>query len=160
MGSGNQVPWPLQNCWINAGWFFPGLSALAETSDPTRIFVYVGPEIWKGSAVYHLRTYRYTPAKTPEVPALNQFLSIMDIYLDRSSLLPLAFGFNSHPDDESNTNVAVEIDFSNYQPIQGILVPEHIQKFIWNGLALDIGVTSVVLNSGISDSMFEITSTQ
>jgi hypothetical protein len=156
VNGGNQQAWPLHNCWINASWFFPGFSVLAETADPAQVFSYVGQETRNGVSVHHLKTYRYTPAKRPEVPALNRTLSAMDIYLDTTSLLPLAFVFNTHPDDDSATNITIEVDFSNYQPVVGILVPLHIQKLIWNGLALDVMVTSAVFNTGVPDSQFAI----
>jgi hypothetical protein len=156
VNGGNQQAWPLHNCWINASWFFPALSSLADAADPAQIFSYVGQEIRNGVQVHHLTTYRYTPSKRPAVTALNQTLSTTDIYLDSTSLLPLAFAFNTHPDDDSATNITVEIDFSNYQRVAGLLVPLHIQKFIWNGLTLDFTVTSIAFNTGIPDSQFAI----
>jgi len=50
----------------------------------------------------------------------------------------------------------VEIDFSNYQAVNGIQVPFHVQKLISNGLVLDLVMSSAVLNSGLSDSLFAV----
>ncbi len=152
LNGGNQRPWALHNCWINASWFFAALSALVQSADPDQIFLYVGLEKRNGLSVRHLKTYHYTPAKRPEITALNQMLSTMDIYLDSTSLLPLAFTFNTHADDDSATNIAMEVDFSNYQPVEGILVPFRVQKLIWNGLALDITLTSANFNAGVPDT--------
>jgi hypothetical protein len=80
----------------------------------------------------------------------------MDIYLDFASLLPVAFVFNVHPDDDATTNIGVEIDFSSYEAVNGVQIPFHIQKLISNGLALDVVLSSAVLNSGLPDSYFAI----
>lgn len=64
--------------------------------------------------------------------------------------------FNTHPDDDANTNISLEIDFSNYQSSGGVQVPFHIQKLVSNGLALDVTVQSVAMNSGLSDDLFSI----
>jgi hypothetical protein len=157
LNGGNQLAWAMHNCWINPSWFFPTLSALAKTSDPAQIFVYVGLEQRKGASVQHLRTFRYSPAKRPDVTAIRQAVSTMDIYLDSTSLLPLAFAFNTHPDNDTLTNIAVEVDFYNYQSFSGILVPTRIQKLIWNGLALDISITGATFNTGLLDNLFTVT---
>ncbi len=157
LNGGNQQARVMHNCRINASWFFPELSALAETADPAQIFLYVGLEKRNGLAVHHLQTFRYAPAKRPDITALRQAVSTMDIYLDSTSLLPLAFAFNTHPDDDALTNIAVEVDFYNYQPFSGVLVPTRIQKLIWNGLALDISITGAAFNTGLLDDLFTIT---
>jgi hypothetical protein len=147
----------MHNCRINASWFFPQLSALAETADAEQIFLYVGLEKRNGLPVHHLQTLRYAPAKRPDITAIRQAVSTMDIYLDSTSLLPLAFAFNIHPDDDALTNIAVEVDFYNYQSVGGVLVPFRIQKRIWNGLALDLSVTNAAFNTGLPDALFTIT---
>jgi hypothetical protein len=153
---GTVQPWPQHNCWINASWFFPTLSILAASSDPSVIFGYVGLETRNTGSVQHIRAYRYVPAKRPAMVAVIQSLSTEDIYLDSASLLPVAFSFNSHPEDDEATNVLIEVDFFDYQPVNGVLVPMHVQRLINGGLALDVAVTGVVLNSGLADAPFSI----
>jgi hypothetical protein len=157
LNGGNQQAVAMHNCRINASWFFPELSALAQAADPTQIFAYIGLEQRKGASVHHLRTFHYSPAKRPDVTAIRQDVSTMDIYLDSTSLLPLAFAFNTHPDDDALTNIAVEVDFYNYRPFSGVLVPTHIQKLIWNGLALDISISGATFNTGLLYDLFTIT---
>ncbi len=83
-------------------------------------------------------------------------LSSEDIYLDSTSLIPVAFRFNSHPDDDEDTNILVEIAFHNYQQINGVRLPMRVQKLINGGLALDVTVTSIVLNSGLTNAQFAL----
>ena len=153
---GSVQPWPQHNCWINGAWFFPALSMLSAPSDPSVIITYIGLESRGGMSVQHLRAYSYLASKSSALTALTQTLSTEDIYLDSASLLPTAFSFNTHPDDDEATNILVEVDFSDFQTMNGVQVPTRVQKLINGGLALDITITSIALNSGLSDSPFAI----
>jgi hypothetical protein len=149
-GSVNQ--WAYQNCLVNASWFFPQLSALGVTGDPTLIFVYVGQETRNGAAVQHIQSHRYSAHDS----ASTQQLSTMDIYLDATSFLPSAFVFSIHPNNDSTQNIPVEIDFSSYQALNGVQVPSHIQRYVAGNLGFDFSVTSAQFNSGLQDSLFAI----
>ncbi len=148
--------WATHNCWIDASWFFPALSFLSAASDPTLVFSYVGLETHRQATVQHLRIFRYLAGQKPAYISLTQRISTMDIYLDATSLLPRAFVFTNHPDDDALTDVAVEILFSNYQAVNGVQTPLRIQRLIQNGLAVDLVVTGVALNSGLPDSLFAV----
>jgi hypothetical protein len=153
---GAQQAWAMHNCWINASWFYPALSFLNATSDPTLVFTYVGQESHGGVNVQHLRAYRNLTAQRPSFIALTQKVSTAEFYLDSASLLPLALVFNAHPDDDADTNISVEIDFSNYRMVNGVQIPFHIQKLVSGGLTLDVAITSATVNSGLSDDLFAI----
>lgn len=153
---GTLIPSALHNCWINASWFFPALSFLNATSDPTLIFSYVGPESRGGVNVQHLRAFRYLAGQRATQIALTQRLSTMDIYLDFTSLLPRAFLFRRHPEDDALTDIAIAIVFSNYQMVNGVQVPLRIQRLVQNGLAVDLVLTGVTFNSGLPDSLFAV----
>jgi len=153
---GSAYPWGLENCLVNAVWFFPQLSVLGAMGDSSLIFSYIGPETRNGTAVQHIRSYRYIVGATPEATALNQQLSTMDIYLDATSMLPSAFVFNIHSMDEIDPGLSVEVDFSGYQSVNGVKVPYRIQRYVGGNLGLDFSVTGVQLNSGVSDSLFAI----
>ena len=142
----------LHNCMTDAAWFFPALTSLS--GGPNVVLSYVGQESRGGVSVHHLRSYVSHDSQDPVLWATIQELSSMDFYLDSSSLLPVALAFNLHPDTDSNTRLPVEIHFSNYQRINGINVPLHIQKY-WNGgLTLDISISSVAVNTGLTASAF------
>jgi hypothetical protein len=153
---GSQRSWALHNCWAGGSWFFPALSVLAAASDPSVIFLYLGQEMRSGVSVQHIQTYRYLSGQRPATISLTQKVSTTDIYLDSTSILPVSILYNSHPDEDALTNIAVEIDFVNYQPVNGVQVPFRIQKLISGGLALQIDVTGASFNTGISDSTFAI----
>jgi hypothetical protein len=155
--SGQLTPSAFQNCWTDAVWFFPALTSLsAVNSDPSLVLVYVGPETQNGRSVQHIQSYHYLSSKIAGVTTFTQQMSTVNYFLDSQTFVPLSIMFNEHPDDDSTTNIAVEVDFSAYQQVNGILVPFHITK-VWQGNPLlDFTVTGAVVNSGLPDSLFSI----
>lgn len=149
---GSSTAYAFHNCWSDAVWFFPALSSLSQTSNPSFIFKYIGQESHNGVATQHIQVFQ-VPAQGPK-SALR--LSLMDFYLDPTSYLPLAVSFEQHPDDDMSTNIPVEIEFANYQAVGGIQVPFHFQRSFNGGVVLDITITNAVFNSGLQDSLFTL----
>jgi hypothetical protein len=142
-----------QNCWTDAVWFFPVLGSLA--TGPNVVLSYIGPEAWNGGSVQHIQSYVYQPNQFGLNPSPQQ-LSTMDFYLDATTLLPTAVTFNAHPDDNATTNLLVEVDFSNYQTVIGVVVPKHIQKYQQGNLMVDVVVTGASFNTGLPLSIFTV----
>lgn len=140
---------PQHNCWTDAAWFFPPLSSLAQSANPTTIFKYVGQEQHGGVNAQHIQIYQ---AVLPV--AAIQRMSTMDIYLDATSYLPLAIAFQVHPDTDGNTNIPAEVRFANYYVINGIQVPYRIQRMLNGTVVTDITITNVAINTGLSSSSF------
>jgi hypothetical protein len=141
------------NSMTDAAWFFPALSVLSQASDSTLLFTYVGQETRNGNAVQHIRAAQnVSPSFDPS--GLIQRLSTEDIYLDATSLLPVALTFNEHPDNNALANIPIEVDFSNYQVVNGVRIPFRIQKFFNGTLFLDVTVQSAALNSGLTNADF------
>jgi hypothetical protein len=143
------------NCWGIASWFFPHMSPL-YASDPSIVVKYVGLESRKGVSVHHLRTYGSSPTVDSSAPASLKSLGAVDYYLDASTFLPVAIQFNVHPDNDALNGLLVEVDFSDYRPTNGVLVPTHVLRFQQGNLMLDIRVTSSIINTGLSDSQFAV----
>jgi hypothetical protein len=142
-----------QNCQVDTVWFFPVLGSLAV--GPKVVLSYIGPETRNGESVQHIQSYMYQPSPTALAPS-RQSLSTMDFYLDATTLLPAAVTFNAHPDNNTTANLLVEVDFSNYQSLSGVLVPMHIQKYQQGNLMVDVVVTGASFNSGLSLSIFAV----
>lgn len=142
------------NCLVDAAWFFPALSSLAAITNPNLAMSYIGSEIQRGIPVQHIRFWLYEP--NSGAPDFIAQVSTMDFYLDSQSFLPVMVTFNTHPEGDGGTNIPVEIDFSNYQVVNGDPVPFHIQKFLNGSLLLDVTVQAVTLNSGLTDSDFSV----
>jgi hypothetical protein len=141
---------PFHNCETDAVWFFPALSSLAGGSNV--VLDYIGEEDRSGEKVQHIRSYVYQPFQSSVVAALH--LSTMDFYLDSNTFLPSAITFNVHPDNNAVSSIPIEVDFANYETVNDVLVPMHIQKYMQGTLMIDLMVSGAVFNSGISSSNF------
>jgi hypothetical protein len=152
------------NLLTEPAWFFPTFAVANALSCSTCVVTYVGAETWNGLAVQHL-TISQTFSNLSSDTTTFQQLSQIDLYLDASSFLPLAFDLNIHPDDNMLLDIPVEIRFSNYQPVSvaptsSVQMPFHVQKFLNNGLILDLQFQSISLNTGLSATSFAVPQTQ
>lgn len=154
--SGVKHPTALHNCWVDASTFFPTFSVWGVLNDPQVTTTYLGQSLRGSVTVDHLQLTRTLPGQVAAMTAEIQSLSAANIYLDAATHLPVALEFNTHPDKDLGLNIPVEIRFSNYQQVNGVTVPMHIQKLIQRTLTLDLNVTSVAINSGIPDSEFSV----
>lgn len=144
------------NCVTDAVWFFPALSILSEVSTANAVVRYVGQENRNGASVYHLRFLSVAPSFLGGLGSALPSLGNEEMYLDSSTLLPVVITFNAHPDDDGFTSIPMEVDFSQYKSVQGALVPFGILKLFNGSLLFDISVQSATINSGLSDSEFDI----
>jgi hypothetical protein len=149
---GSPQPFSLHNCMTDAAWFAPQLSVLSQLSNPSLVASYIGQEIRAGATVQHLHFAFQSPS--PDPTGFFQGLSAEELYLDATTFLPVAITFNAHPDSDASVNIPIEIDFSAYQSVNGVLVPFQIQKLINNGLVLDLTINSAKINQGLTAADF------
>jgi hypothetical protein len=150
--NGSQQPFALHNCMTDAAWFAPQLTVLSQLSNPSLVTSYVGQETRTGAAVQHLHFAFQSPSADPT--GFFQSLSAEEVYLDATTFLPVAITFSAHPDSDASINIPVEIDFSAYQSVNGVLVPFQIQKLMNNGVVLDLTINSAKINQGLTAADF------
>jgi len=146
----------LHNLLSEPAWFFPVFVVARGLSPSGYVVAYIGQETKDSLAVQHLaisQDFSSVPGADSET---FQHLSQIDLYLDATSLLPVALAFNIHPDDDMLLDISVEIRFSDYRPVNGAQVPFHVQKFLNNGLVLDLQLQSVAINTGLSPTTFSV----
>ncbi len=93
---------------------------------------------------------------TPLLQNEFQRLSTVDLFIASDTHLPLALEFMWHPDEDARRNIPVRIEFADYRSASGVNVPFRIRRFLQNTLNLDLTITSVAVNSGITDSTFAL----
>jgi len=143
------------NLFSDPTWFFPAFLIGRALSTSNYAISAMDAETQDGIAVEHVQIYQQL-SFSGSAASLLQSLSQIDIYLNSSTLMPVSIAFNTHADNNASLNIPIQIKFSSYQAVQGISVPYHIQKYIQNGLALDLTVSSVQVNSGLSASDFQV----
>ncbi len=138
------------NLLAEPAWFFPTF-AVARALSTGYVVKYIGHETWNSVAVEHIALFQSSGSNV-----LLQHLSQRDIYVNSSTLLPVAMAFNIHPDNDAGMDIPVEIRFSDYRAVSGTQVPFHVQRFLNSGLVLDVQFQSVTLNTGLLASSFSV----
>jgi len=83
-------------------------------------------------------------------------LSQTHLFLDPTSLVPVAFTREVHPANNSLINIALEARYSQYQTFNGVSVPMHIQRYMNGVLDMDIQLTAAQINTGLTGSTFHL----
>jgi hypothetical protein len=128
------------NCMPPA-WFFPGLTLLPNSSDASN-------PAWSPSSYAvdslgdHLQ-FQFVLPNLNGTPEDSQLLSPFDLVLDPNTHLPLYAKFTAHPDNPGiHADIPVQIAYSDYRNISGVMVPFHIQRYLNGSLVLDLTITS------------------
>jgi hypothetical protein len=147
------------NLMTDASWFFPVFTLSNLLSPQVYILSYIGQDTLDNQAVLHISAVQQFPGLSnapSQITGLAQHLSQMDIYLNPSSLLPVALSFSVHQDNDALIDIPVEIQFSGYQVFNGVQVPLHVQKYLSYALVLDLQLNSAALNSGLTAATFQL----
>jgi hypothetical protein len=140
---------------IDPAWFFPPFPVsrgLATGCTAT----YVGQETRNGKSVQHIAIAQASGVQFPTGAPLLAHLSQMDFFLDATTLVPAAATFNIHPDNDAGLDIPIEVQFSDYRNVNGMQIPFHVQKFLNNGLILDLQFSSAAINTGLSATEFAV----
>ena len=130
----------------------PFLTASLSTSDMAMRFV--GQEILDGQSVRHIQVWKTFGSK-PKLQKLGPF-SIRDIWFNSSTGLPVKISHVRRSGGGSVPGVTVEIFFSNYTRVNGVLYPFQIKKSM-NGTPWQaITIQNVSFNSGLTASQFQV----
>jgi len=157
--NGTVHPMALNNLRSDPTWFFPPFTLERVSHVPSYVLSYIGEETHEGEAVLHVFAYETFPQTT--IPN-SQFVTIMkhlsgiDLYFDPTTFLPIALAFDIHSSDNLFVDIAEEIRFSQYQTVNGVRIPFHVQRYINNGLGLDLQFSGLTMNSGVPATTFAI----
>lgn len=146
---------PRHQCWLAPAWFSP-LAWLNSATTMDSIILYVGAETHNGILTERIHVYRDFANRPTAARTLLQDLTRFDLYLDSVSHLPIAIGFADHPDNNAGGDLPAEIQFSDYRKTGTATLPFHIRRLSQHALLLDITVSTVALNSGLSQSEFSV----
>jgi len=147
------------NVMTDAAWFFPVATLARVLSSQGYLLSYLGPETHDDRSLVHVQITEPLPAadNAPEqIATLAQHLTQMDVYFDPATLLPAALDFSIHPDNNAVIDLKTEVRFSEYRAVSGVEVPFHVQKYVNNGLVLDLQFASAALNTGVPATAFQI----
>src|SRR5262249_2721864 len=115
---------------------------------------YVGLETVNALSCQHIRTWN-TYASQPDLQYLSSF-TVRDIWIDAKSALPTKIAYSVRTGSGATPAMAVEIKFSDYRAVSGILYPFQITESLNGTPWLRATINSVSFNTGLPDSTFSI----
>jgi hypothetical protein len=136
------------NCWRPALWFLPALSL-----QPSLLPSYLGTvDLGSGTVGASTTVYRhlqsqlaFTGLPSTLTTQITQ-RSTTDLGLDPTSFLPAVLAYSVHPDNGAQISIAIQVLYSNYQTVNGVQIPFHIQRYVNGSLQLDILISSAQIN--------------
>jgi hypothetical protein len=143
------------NLFNEPSWFSPVATIIRVLATPGYAATYVGAETLDSQGVQHISVSQQ-PLDATYASQLVPHLSQIDLYLDATTSLPAAIAFTIHPDNNALVDIPVKVTFSDYRAVSGTQVPFHVQRFLNNGLFLDLQFQSASINSGLSLSSLGI----
>ena len=134
------------NCLKPVVWFLPSLS-LQSSRIPSGVGAADLGMGTVGSGSYH---HLQLQAVLSDMP--NQLLtdsvqaSTVDIGLDPHTLLASVLRYQVHPDNGAQVQIPIEVRYSNYQTVNGVVVPFTIERYLNGSLQLQITINSASIN--------------
>lgn len=137
-----------------AAWFSPTvLTALASGSNYASS--YRGSEKRNGATVEHLIAWQVPEAGSTGSALMLPKQTKCDIYIDPATSLPVSAVFQVWPYHPPGKPLSIraqpateEVRYSDYQSVNGRVVPLHVQVYLQNTEIIDIAISSVAFNTG------------
>ena len=124
------------NCFLPVHWLVP---VLALQTQAMKLNHTASTAMDKDVAVQELSMS--SPPGNGSAPAQKVAqLSTAKLSLDPATFEPTSLRFNLHPDKDANTDIPIVVRYSDYREVSGTSIPFHIQKYLNNGLVLDLQV--------------------
>jgi hypothetical protein len=136
------------NCWRPVLWFLPSFS-LQPSLLPSNLGI---TDLGAGTVGSGANVYRHLQSQlvASDLPAtLATHItkrSTAHIGLNPSTLLPAVLTYSVHPDNGASIAIAIEVHYSDYRAVNGVLIPFLIQRYVNGSLQLEIHVTSAEIN--------------
>ncbi len=133
---------------------FPAVLVGASLSNSDFAFEYIGLEKVGASNAHHIRVWN-TFSSQPKLRMLAPFTE-KHIWIDAASGLPLKVYCEQRSAGGAVPAVPVEVVYSDYRNVNGVLYPFHIEKSLNGSLWATITIERVALNSGLADADFPV----
>jgi hypothetical protein len=132
---------------------FPVAHLLAALQDSSLTVSYIGVETLNQSSVYHIQIQKTVPSSQDPTGRLSK-LTRIDYFVDPAIFYIVAIRAMTHPRDQVNEDHPLEVDFSNYQQIGGIVAPLSITEVSDGQAMFTIQLSQITFNAGLTDADF------
>jgi hypothetical protein len=152
--SSQTTVYPLERSASSLCFYFPlpFLSGILNNADYS--LQYIGQEVIGSSTANHI-VVQNTFNSSPTYQFLSPFTAA-DVWIDASSGLPVKIGMIRRDGGGSAPKISISFSYSNYQIVSGVSYPFTIQEYVTETLWATTTIQSVVFNTGLSDSTFQV----
>lgn len=133
---------------------FPLPLLFSLLANPDEAIHYVAAETLNGIGVQHVQMWESFVSK-PHLQSLAAF-SARDIWIDSVSGLPLKIAYFRRTAGGTAPAVPMEVEFSNYNSVSGVLYPFQIQKSCNGTPWQTITIQNVSFDTGLTDAQFQV----
>ncbi len=147
------APFPLQRAVTSHCPDFPLPYLTAILTNPDEELKVIGPEQMDGAAALHVEAIN-TFASNIKLQFLSGFTTT-GIWLDAKTGLPLKISYVRR-DTSQSPQIRMEVLFSDYRNIGGVLYPTSIQRFLNGTLWMTVTLQTVNFSTGLIDGDFPV----
>jgi hypothetical protein len=134
----------------------PLLSILSDYENGTSIqLLDKGTTQLKGQATHRI-AISFVPAADLAQGSIYASMTETLFYINESTHLVDGIKYNSYAENDPSSKQDVQMYFSQYRNINGILVPFHFATYVDGTLESDVVLKSIVFNVGLSESDFTL----
>jgi len=131
------------NCFVAVPWFAPSLFTQSLSVLPPLLLTTDMGDVVKNNAIFHQISYLLNLQGANSSSASQATsLSTVKILYDPQTHLPARLEYLIHPDTNDLQDLEVEVLFSNYQSVSGLMLPFHIEKYVHHTLQLKLDVSN------------------
>ena len=133
----------------------PVLSTLSEWESTNIEIRYVGTDNVNGAPV-QVVAIAFNPTSDPQWTSFYRSLTQTLFFIDQGTSLVSKMQYQNFADDNSDVSERVEVLFSVYRAVTGVLVPFTQTTYADGQLRSKVTFTNVAFNVGLADSEFAI----
>ena len=135
------------NCLAAMPWFAPALLApFAAQHTDTLSVTDDGAQTWNGTAVHQISYRMLLTGKDAGVMARLTEATRVKVFFDPTTLLPVGVEYNLHPDADDLRSIPVDVAFTDYRPVGGVMLPFHVVRSINGTVQLTLSLSNVLVS--------------
>jgi hypothetical protein len=133
----------------------PALSILSEWQSPYIEVRFLRSDTVNDAPVQVIAV-SFIPTSDPQWVSFYRSTTQTLFYIDQSTNLISKIEYQNFAQNDSNVSEKVEVFFSDYRPVSGVLVPFAQSAYADGRLQSKLTLTSVTFNAGLADSEFTV----
>lgn len=151
---GKTTPITFANAANKGNLIFPLAEIASRLQDTTVGVTYVGLTTFEGQQLHQVSTRRILTTDTGRGQLLNT-LTTRDFFIDPQTFQVVATLDKEHPEGKDQIEFPHMMFFSDYRPVNGILVPFSITERVAGQKTWTIQISQIAFNNGLGDIDFQ-----